>query len=84
MHVEDEEKRTVMISWDPLEDVAGWEEGGVSVQKLGDRKWRKHTKGAWMMEYIDKDDVYTAKILRLNEDSMPSLRRHLTVGFMVL
>ena len=57
LHVEDEEKRTVMISWDPLEDVAGWEEGGVSVQKLADRKWRVHTKGAWRMEHIDKDDI---------------------------
>ena len=27
---EDGEKRMVMISWDPLEDFAGWEEGGES------------------------------------------------------
>ena len=55
LHVEDVEKRTVMISWDPLEDVKGWEGGGVSVKKLGIQKWKSATKDAWMMEYIDKD-----------------------------
>ena len=57
LHVEDAKKRTVMISWDPLEDVKGWEGGGVSVKKLGIQKWKSATKDAWMMEYIDKDDV---------------------------
>lgn len=55
LHVEDEEKGLVMISWDPLEDVSGWEEGGCSIQKLVGKKWNKNRQGAWRMEYIDAD-----------------------------
>ncbi|EJK60232.1 hypothetical protein THAOC_19457 [Thalassiosira oceanica] len=54
LHVENEEKRQVTVSWDPLEDVSGWEEGGCSIQKLVEKKWNKNTQGAWRMEYIDE------------------------------
>ena len=47
------EKQEVLIEWDPLEDVEGWELGGEAVQKLKKNLWRKEEEGAWRMEYVD-------------------------------
>ena len=53
MGVHKADKQEVLIEWDPLEDVAGWEFGGEGVQKLKTNLWRKDKEGAWRMEYVD-------------------------------
>ena len=55
MGVHKADKQEVLIEWDPLEDVAGWEFGGEGVQKLKTKTnlWRKDKEGAWRMEYVD-------------------------------
>ena len=52
-HVENESTWVVMIEWDALEDVDGWEHGGECKQKLAPSKWRKNIENAWRMEYVD-------------------------------
>ena len=55
LYVENEVKRLVMVTWDPLADVQGWENGGEGTVKLGKNKWKGEVKDAWRMEYIDSD-----------------------------
>ena len=52
-YVVSERMREVMIEWDALEYVKGWEHGGECKQKLASTKWRKNIENAWRMEFVD-------------------------------
>ena len=38
---------TVMVEWDKMEDVAGWEKGGEAEQVLKDHLYNKDKQGTW-------------------------------------
>ena len=50
---------TVMIEWDGMPDVGGWEEGGFEPKELKDHLFNRDKEGAWILDValapVDKD-----------------------------
>jgi hypothetical protein len=63
---------TVEVKWDPMPDIAGFEQGGITNQVLLPTKWNKDGKdGAWRMdvdiEVESDEDVSDNKSEAVNE-----------------
>ena len=48
--VEDTREPTVVVEWDGMSDVEGWEEKRESTQVLKRHLWNKDKEGAWRMD----------------------------------